>query len=76
MQVIPSIDLWQGNVVRLRQGRYDEVTVYAEDPVALARSWRGVAERLHIVDLAGAKDGRAVQTELIRRIAEAFGSGV
>ena len=30
MQVIPSIDLWQGNVVRLRQGRYDEVTVYAE----------------------------------------------
>ena len=76
MQVIPSIDLWQGNVVRLRQGRYDEVTVYAEDPVALARSWRGVAERLHIVDLAGAKDGRAVQTDLIERIAEAFGSGV
>lgn len=76
MQVIPSIDLWQGNVVRLRQGRYDEVTVYAEDPVALARSWRGVAERLHIVDLAGAKDGRAVQTDLIQRIAEAFGSGV
>jgi phosphoribosylformimino-5-aminoimidazole carboxamide ribotide isomerase len=76
MQVIPSIDLWQGNVVRLRQGRYDEVTVYAEDPVALARSWRGVAARLHIVDLAGAKDGHAVQTDLIRRIAEAFGSGV
>ena len=76
MQVIPSIDLWQGNVVRLRQGRYDEVTVYAEDPVALARGWRGVAERLHIVDLAGAKDGRAVQTELIRRIADAFGPGV
>lgn len=76
MQIIPSIDLWQGNVVRLRQGRYDEVTVYAEDPVTLARGWRGVAERLHIVDLAGAKDGRAVQTDLIRRIADAFGSGV
>jgi len=76
MQVIPSIDLWQGNVVRLRQGRYDEVTVYAEDPVALARGWRGVAARLHIVDLAGAKDGHAVQTELIRRIADAFGAGV
>jgi len=76
MQVIPSIDLWQGNVVRLRQGRYDEVTVYAEDPVALARGWRSAAERLHIVDLAGAKDGRAVQTELIRRVVDAFGSGV
>jgi phosphoribosylformimino-5-aminoimidazole carboxamide ribotide isomerase len=76
MQVIPSIDLWQGNVVRLRQGRYDEVTVYADDPVALARGWRGVAARLHIVDLAGAKDGHAVQTDLIRRIVDAFGPGV
>jgi phosphoribosylformimino-5-aminoimidazole carboxamide ribotide isomerase len=76
MQIIPSIDLWEGQVVRLRQGRYDEVTVYAEDPVALARRWRGTAERLHIVDLAGAKQGRAVQTELIERIVEAFGPGV
>jgi len=76
MQIIPSIDLWQGQVVRLRQGRYDEVTVYAEDPVALARSWRGVAERLHIVDLAGSKAGSAVQTDLIRNIAAAFGPGV
>jgi phosphoribosylformimino-5-aminoimidazole carboxamide ribotide isomerase len=76
MQVIPSIDLWEGKVVRLRQGRYDEVTVYADDPVALARSWRAFAGRLHIVDLAGAKQGRAVQTELIRRIVDAFGPGV
>ena len=76
MQVIPSIDLWQGQVVRLRQGRYDEVTVYADDPTALARGWRGTAERLHIVDLAGAKEGRAVQTDLIRSIVEAFGPGV
>jgi phosphoribosylformimino-5-aminoimidazole carboxamide ribotide isomerase len=76
MQVIPSIDLWQGNVVRLRQGRYDEVTVYSDDPVAVAQAWRGTAERLHIVDLAGAKEGRAVQTELIRRIVDAFEPGV
>lgn len=76
MQVIPSIDLWQGQVVRLRQGRYDEVTVYADDPVALARGWRGVAARLHIVDLAGAKEGHAVQTDLIRNIVDAFGPGV
>ena len=76
MQVIPSIDLWQGQVVRLRQGRYDEVTVYADDPAALARGWRGTAERLHIVDLAGAKEGRAVQTDLIRSIVDTFGPGV
>lgn len=76
MQIIPSIDLWQGQVVRLRQGRYDEATVYAHDPVQLAREWRGRAERLHIVDLAGSKAGTAVQTDLIRDIASAFGAGV
>jgi phosphoribosylformimino-5-aminoimidazole carboxamide ribotide isomerase len=76
MQIIPSIDLWQGQVVRLRQGRYDQVTVYGEDPVAVARAWRGTAARLHVVDLAGAQSGRAVQTELIERIVEAFGTGV
>jgi phosphoribosylformimino-5-aminoimidazole carboxamide ribotide isomerase len=76
MQVIPSIDLWQGQVVRLLQGRYDQVTVYADDPVALARSWRGTAARLHVVDLAGAKEGRAVQTDLIQHIVDAFGPGV
>jgi phosphoribosylformimino-5-aminoimidazole carboxamide ribotide isomerase len=76
MQIIPSIDLWQGQVVRLRQGRYDQVTVYGEDPVAVARAWRGAASRLHVVDLAGAQQGHAVQTELIRRIVDAFGPGV
>jgi phosphoribosylformimino-5-aminoimidazole carboxamide ribotide isomerase len=77
MKIIPSIDLWQGQVVRLRQGRYEEVTVYAHDPVQLAREWRARgAERLHIVDLAGSKAGAAVQTELIRSIASAFGPGV
>src|SRR5262245_9475883 len=76
MQIIPSIDLWQGQVVRLRQGRYDQVTVYGEDPVAVARGWRGLASRLHVVDLAGAQSGHAVQTELIRSIVGAFGPGV
>jgi phosphoribosylformimino-5-aminoimidazole carboxamide ribotide isomerase len=76
MQIIPSIDLWQGQVVRLRQGRYDQVTVYGEDPVAVAQSWRGTSPRLHVVDLAGAQSGHAVQTELIRRIVDAFGAGV
>jgi len=76
MQIIPSIDLWQGQVVRLRQGRYDQVTVYGEDPVAVARSWRGLASRLHVVDLAGAQSGHAVQTDLIRSVVDAFGAGV
>jgi phosphoribosylformimino-5-aminoimidazole carboxamide ribotide isomerase len=76
MQIIPSIDLWQGQVVRLLKGSYDDVTVYSDDPVALAREWRKSVERLHIVDLAGAKDGHAAHSELIRSIVEAFGPGV
>lgn len=76
LQIIPSIDLLQGKVVRLRQGRYDQVTVYGEDPVAVARAWRGLCPILHVVDLAGAQSGHAVQTELIRRIVDGFGPGV
>lgn len=76
MDIIPSIDLWEGKVVRLRQGRYEELTVYADDAALLARSWRGLAPRLHIVDLAGAKLGHRVQADSVRAIAEAFGPGV
>ena len=76
MQIIPSIDLWEGKVVRLRQGRYEDLTVYADDAAALAASWRGVAQRLHIVDLAGAKLGHRVQAQAVRALVSAFGPGV
>jgi len=76
MDVIPAIDLLDGQVVRLRQGRYDEVTVYHDDPPRLAASWAGRAARLHVVDLDGARDGAAAQRELVREIVTAFGSGV
>ncbi|HEY6558963.1 MAG TPA: 1-(5-phosphoribosyl)-5-[(5-phosphoribosylamino)methylideneamino]imidazole-4-carboxamide isomerase [Polyangiaceae bacterium] len=76
MELIPSIDLLSGKVVRLRQGRYDDVTVYAEDAVRLAASWSGQVPRLHVVDLDGARDGRDAQRELVRALVESFGSGV
>lgn len=76
MEVIPAIDLLEGKAVRLRQGRYDEVTVYAEDPAALAATWRGLVKRLHVVDLEGARAGRAVQGDQVRAIVGAFGAGV
>jgi phosphoribosylformimino-5-aminoimidazole carboxamide ribotide isomerase len=76
MQVIPAIDLLGGRAVRLHQGRYDQVTVYDDDPPARARGWRGVVERLHVVDLEGAKVGRASQLERVREIVAAFGPGV
>jgi len=53
--VFPAIDLRQGRVVRLRQGRAQEETVYADDPAAVARHWVGLgAEWLHVVNLDGA----------------------
>jgi phosphoribosylformimino-5-aminoimidazole carboxamide ribotide isomerase len=76
MELIPAIDLLSGNAVRLRQGRYDEVTVYSSDPAALAQSWSGAAPRLHVVDLEGARAGQPVQRELVRDIVSAFGRGV
>ena len=72
MIVVPAIDLLGGKAVRLHQGRYDEVTVFDDDPPARARGWSGKAARLHVVDLEGARAGRAVQEEVVRAIAKAF----
>jgi phosphoribosylformimino-5-aminoimidazole carboxamide ribotide isomerase len=76
MLVIPAVDLLGGKAVRLHQGRYDEVTVYDEDPPARARAWRGKTQHLHVVDLEGAKAGRATQTKLVRALVLDFGPGV
>jgi phosphoribosylformimino-5-aminoimidazole carboxamide ribotide isomerase len=76
MLVLPAIDLLGGKAVRLHQGRYDEVTVYDDDPPARARRFREHFARLHVVDLEGAKAGNAVQSELVRAIVAAFGPGV
>ena len=70
MIVYPAIDLRQGKCVRLSQGRFDRATTYADDPLAVARGFAAAgASWLHVVDLDGAKDGNAAQTELILRIA-------
>ena len=76
MIVIPAIDLLGGKAVRLHQGRYDAVTIYDDDPPARARAWRGKVPLLHVVDLEGAREGQAVQSDIVRAIVAAFGSGV
>ncbi len=76
MIVIPAIDLLGGKAVRLIQGRYDEVTVFDDDPSSRARGWRGKVPWLHVVDLEGARAGEPLQREAVRRIIEAFGIGV
>lgn len=73
MEVIPAIDLLNGQCVRLFQGDYSQSQVFNEDPVAVARQW--VAEgatRLHLVDLDGAKVGHPVNLEIISAIVAAI----
>lgn len=73
MLILPAIDLKDGRCVRLRQGRAEEKTVYAEDPVEVARRWAGEgAEYLHVVDLDGAFQGHPVHTDVIKRIVVAI----
>jgi phosphoribosylformimino-5-aminoimidazole carboxamide ribotide isomerase len=76
MDLYPAIDLYEGNAVRLHQGRYDAVTVYDRDPAAVAARFRGLVPRLHVVDLEGARAGRPVQEAALRAIVAAFGPGV
>ena len=74
MFVYPAIDLLNGRCVRLRQGDYSRETVFSDDPVAVARRWVELgADRLHIVDLDGAKAGKSVNGPVIRKIVEAAG---
>jgi phosphoribosylformimino-5-aminoimidazole carboxamide ribotide isomerase len=72
MDIYPAIDLKNGRCVRLRQGRADAATVYADDPVAMARRWADAGARwLHVVDLDGAFAGRPMHRETIARMAAA-----
>lgn len=69
MQVIPAIDLRGGKCVRLRQGDYDQETVFGDDPAAMAARWEEQgAGRIHLVDLDGAKAGRPINVEAVRAI--------
>lgn len=71
--VIPAIDIKDGKCVRLRQGRMNDVTVFSDDPVAMARRWvEAGARRLHIVDLNGAQAGRPVNADVVAAIVGAF----
>jgi phosphoribosylformimino-5-aminoimidazole carboxamide ribotide isomerase len=76
MEVIPAIDLLDGKAVRLRQGRYDEVTVYDDQPHIVAAEWSGRVRRVHVVDLDGAKAGSPVQRVIVRKVVASFGAGV
>jgi len=74
MLVIPAIDIKDGQCVRLRQGRMDDVTVFGKDPVAMAKQWFAEGcRRLHLVDLDGAVSGEPRNASIIRAISAASG---
>ena len=74
MVILPAIDLLDGNVVRLAQGRREDVTVYSKDPVAVAKRWaQAGAAWLHVVDLNGAFDGTYTNLPVAQRIIESCG---
>jgi phosphoribosylformimino-5-aminoimidazole carboxamide ribotide isomerase len=73
MQIIPAIDLLDGHCVRLHQGDYDQVTRFSDDPVAQALSWQAQgAQRLHLVDLDGAKTGQPINDQAVKAITAAL----
>ncbi len=72
IRLIPAIDIQDGQCVRLRQGRQSDVSVFSDDPEAIAESWVAAGcERLHLVDLDGAFEGEPVNHALIARICNA-----
>lgn len=76
MLILPAIDLKDGKVVRLQQGRADAVTVYSDDPVAVARRWQYEgASYLHLVDLDGAFSGTPKNFDMIKQILAALQIG-
>ncbi len=74
MILLPAVDIRDGRAVRLRQGRFDDETVYADDPLEAARSFvEAGARELHLVDLDGAREGRPVNLDHVARIASTLG---
>lgn len=72
MRIYPAIDIKDGKCVRLLKGRFDEVTVYGDNPVEMALKWeREGGEYIHVVDLDGAKHGHGVNAGIISEICRA-----
>jgi phosphoribosylformimino-5-aminoimidazole carboxamide ribotide isomerase len=70
MQIIPAIDIIEGKCVRLTQGDYAQMKIYNEDPLEVARQFEDVGlQRLHLVDLDGAKAGMIKNWKVLEKIA-------
>lgn len=73
LNMLPAIDLRGGRCVRLRQGDYAQETIFGDDPVEMAIRWQNEGgDWLHLVDLDGAKAGKPVNVDVIRKIAQSL----
>ena len=71
MVIFPAIDILEGKAVRLLKGDYNKVTVYSDDPCSVARTFASKGcKAIHIVDLDGAREGSAVNMDVVRAIAQ------
>ena len=83
IELIPAIDIINGQCVRLTKGDYDQKTVYRDSPAEVAREYEEIGfQRLHVVDLDGAKSKHIVNSAVLREIATQtnltvdFGGGI
>ena len=68
-EIIPAIDMMDGKCVRLVQGKFDQATVFSDDPAEMAKRWADAgAKRLHLVDLNGSRLGAPQETEAVKKI--------
>ena len=71
MKVFPAIDLYEGKAVRLLKGDYEQMTIYSEQPLAVARDFEAAgADCLHLVDLEGARLGTTPNLALVTKLAQ------
>jgi phosphoribosylformimino-5-aminoimidazole carboxamide ribotide isomerase len=71
MKIFPAIDLYEGKAVRLYKGDYNQVTVYSDNPIEIAKDFESQgATELHTVDLEGARDGGTPNIEIIKSFVE------
>ena len=74
MYIYPAIDLYEGKAVRLFKGDYARMEVFSDDPAAVAADFKACgAERVHLVDLEGAKSGTTPNLETVLKIRESSG---
>ena len=69
MIIFPAIDLFDKKAVRLYKGDYQNMTVYSENPIEIARDFEAAgATHIHMVDLEGAKDGTTPHIDIVKQV--------